>query len=64
MHNTRCASHVNAVYTSCMNTSYLHLFILVLLCVHTLDNAEPEPEELMEIALAEETDPELTEGKP
>jgi hypothetical protein len=47
-----------------MNTSYLHLFILVLFCVHTLDNAEPEPEELMEIALAEETDPELTEGKP
>jgi hypothetical protein len=48
-----------------LNTSYLHLFILVLL--HILDHGhkEPKPQELPEPAQAEEaTNTELAEGKP
>jgi hypothetical protein len=37
-------------------------FILVPLRI--LDHGRKEPEELTELALAEETNPELTEGKP
>ena len=41
----------------------LHLVILVPLRILDHGHAEPEPEELTELAPAEETNPELTEGK-
>jgi hypothetical protein len=61
MQNKTCLNHTNVIHTMHMNTSDLYLFILVPLCIHMLDHAEPEPEEL---ATAEETNPELAEGKP
>jgi hypothetical protein len=63
MHNTRCSGHTNVVHFVYLNTSYLHLFILVPLRILDHGHVELEPEELTKSAPAEETNLKLTEGK-
>jgi hypothetical protein len=64
MPNTRSSDQTNVVYIMHLNTSCCHLFILFHLRILGHGHAELESKELIELVPPEETNPELTEGKP